>query len=129
MLADKLVVSARKSLTDGRDLVLERLNDQVRDYAGMLQATSGRLKSVSHELRDDPLVAPIAPLVDQAQSAVERSATYLHEHRVDEIAVDLERFSRTRPITATLIATLVGFSVSRAVKASSIRRFDASDPA
>jgi len=48
---------------------------------------------------------------------------------VERIAVDLEAFSRERPLTATLVATLVGFAVSRAIKASSVRRFASTDPA
>jgi hypothetical protein len=98
----------------------------VHELGAKLDATAGSLGAVSAELRGDPIVASIAPIVDQTQAAIERAAGYLRESDVERIAIDLESFSRSRPVTATLIATLVGFSVSRAVKASSARRSDAS---
>jgi hypothetical protein len=125
-MALKIFESARKSAWAGRDFVVEALNAQVHELGAKLDATSGSLRAVSTELRGDAIAASVAPVVDQTQSAVERAARYLRESDVERIAVDLEAFSRSRPVTATLIATVVGFSVSRAVKASSARRSDAS---
>jgi hypothetical protein len=125
-VALKIFESAQKSAWAGRDFVVGALNAQVHELGAKLGATSGRLQVVSTELRGDPIAASIAPVVDGTQSAVERAARYLRESDIERISVDLETFSRSRPITATLIATLVGFSASRAVKASSARRSDAS---
>jgi len=125
-VALKIFGSAQKSAWAGRDFVVGQLNAQVHELGAKLDATSSSLGAVSAELRRDPIVASVAPVVDQTQSAVERAARYLKESDVERIAIDLETFSRSRPVAATLIATLVGFSVSRAVKASSARRSDAS---
>jgi hypothetical protein len=79
------------------------------------------------ELRSDPIMAPLAPLVEQAEGAFAKAATYLEGRGVDKIVLDVETLSRKRPVAATLVATLVGFAFSRAVKASSAKRFDATD--
>jgi len=125
-VALKIFESVRKSAWAGRDFVVGALDAQVHALGAKLEGTSGSLGAVATELRGDPIVAPVAPVVDQTQAAVQRAARYLKESDVERIAVDLETFSRTRPVVSTAIATLVGFSVSRAIKASSARRSDAS---
>ncbi|MBD5633338.1 MAG: hypothetical protein IAI49_02565 [Candidatus Eremiobacteraeota bacterium] len=129
MIATTLADSARKSVSAARAFALGQIDGQVKAFAEKLRATSGSLNGVSASLRTDPIVASVAPLVDQAEAAVGRFATYLDERGVDRIAIDLEAFSRANPIAATLAATLVGFTISRAVKASSVRRFESSDSA
>jgi hypothetical protein len=124
-----LLETARKSATSAREFALGQLDDQVRALAARLRSTSASLNAVAEQLKKDPFVAPAAPLVEQAEVAVERAATYLDSRGAERIAVDLEAFSRQRPVTATLVATLVGFAVSRAIKASSVRRFGSTDPA
>ena len=124
-----LIDSAQKSASSARDYALSRVNGQVDEFAGKLKTTSGSLHGMTAQLRADPIVAPVAPLFEQAELAFGRAASYLDGRGVDKIALDVESFSRNRPVAATLVATLVGFAVSRAVKASSVRRSESIDPA
>jgi hypothetical protein len=120
-----LVESARKSVASAREFALDQIDGQVGEFAAKLHATSGNLHAVTSRLRSDPFVAPVAPLVEQAEAGISRAALYLDGRGVERIAVDIETFSRERPIAATLIATVAGFALSRAIKASSLRRGEA----
>ena len=122
MFATKLLDTAQKSAASAREYALTRVNGQVTDFASKLRTTKGNLHEMTAQVKADPIIAPVAPLVEQAESAVDRAATYFDGRGVDRIALDVETFSRERPVAATLVATIVGFAVSRAVKASSVRR-------
>jgi stage V sporulation protein SpoVS len=129
MVATRFVDSARSSVEAARDFALGQIDDQIHEVAAKLRTTSGSLGAMTEQLRKDPFIAAAAPFIEQAETAVAGAAAYLEERGIDRIAVDVETFSRERPITATLVATLVGFAVSRAVKASSVRRYESSDSA
>jgi hypothetical protein len=119
--------SAQKSASSARDYAIGRANGQVGEFAAKLRTTSSSLHGMTSQLRSDPLIAPVAPLVEQAEGAFAKAANYLENRGVDKILLDVETLSRNRPVDATLVATLVGFAVSRAVKASSVKRYDATD--
>jgi hypothetical protein len=119
--------SAQKSASSARDYAIGRANGQVGEFAAKLRTTSSSLHGMTSQLRSDPLIAPVAPLVEQAEGAFAKAANYLENRGVDKILLDVETLSRNRPVAATLVATLVGFAVSRAVKASSVKRYDATD--
>ncbi len=127
MFASKLMDSAQKSASSARDYAIGRANGQVGEFAAKLRTTSSSLHGMTSQLRSDPLIAPVAPLVEQAEGAFAKAANYLENRGVDKILLDVETLSRNRPVDATLVATLVGFAVSRAVKASSVKRYDATD--
>ncbi len=127
MFASKLMDSAQKSASSARDYAIGRANGQVGEFAAKLRTTSSSLHGMTSQLRSDPLIAPVAPLVEQAEGAFAKAANYLENRGVDKILLDVETLSRNRPVAATLVATLVGFAVSRAVKASSVKRYDATD--
>ena len=127
MITTRLVESARKSATSALDFALAQLDGQVRALAARLRSTSDNLSAVGEQLKGDPLVAPVALLVDRAEIAALRAARYLDSRGVRRIAGDVEAFGRERPVTAALIATRVGFAAARAIKASSVRRFETSE--
>jgi hypothetical protein len=110
MFTSKLMDSAQRSASSARDYAIGRANGQVGEFAAKLRTTSG-----------------IAPLVEQAEGAFAKAASYLEGRGVDKIVLDVEALSRKRPVAATFVASLVGFAVSRAVKASSVKRYDATD--
>jgi hypothetical protein len=123
MFASRLLDSAQKSASSAREYAIGRANGQVGEFAAKLRTTSGSLHGMTEQLRSDPIIAPIAPLVEQAEGAFAKAASYLEGRGVDKIVLDVETLSRKRPVAATLVATLVGFAVSRAVKASSVNRY------
>jgi hypothetical protein len=127
MFTSKLMDSAQKSASSARDYAIGRANGQVGEFAAKLRTTSGSLHGMTAQLRSDPIIAPIAPLVEQAEGAFAKAASYLEGRGVDKIVLDVEALSRKRPVAATFVASLVGFAVSRAVKASSVKRYDATD--
>jgi len=127
MFASKLMDSAQKSASSARDYAIRRANGQVGEFAAKLRTTSSSLHGMTSQLRSDPLIAPVAPLVEQAEGAFAKAANYLENRGVDKILLDVETLSRNRPVAATLVATLFGFAVSRAVKASSVKRYDATN--
>jgi hypothetical protein len=127
VLATTLVDSARKSASAAGTFALGQLDAQVREFAGKLRATSGSLTAMTKQLRADPIISSAAPLMEQAEVAISGAAAYLESRGVGTIAIDLEKLSRSRPIEATLVASLLGFALSRAVKASSMRRNESTE--
>jgi len=69
----------------------------------------------------------LAPfLADQTANVVDRFGRYLDETNGDRLLADAERFARAQPWALFTITAATGFAVSRMLKASSTRRYNAS---
>jgi hypothetical protein len=98
------------------------LNAQVKTQMSALEqrlrASGATLDAVAKQLTSDPNLSLLAPLATQGASRIERFADVFAGREPAQLWHDAEKFARHRPLTATLGATVVGFAISRAVKAS-----------
>ena len=124
-MADNSVAGAAKQTVSGvRTFIVGQVDTQIESLGKQLHATSDSIRSMADHARQDPNVAASALVVDQASAALDRAAAYFQERKSQDVLSDLEAFSRSQPLVATFAATLVGFTLSRALKASSTRRFN-----
>jgi hypothetical protein len=115
--AQELAQKAKGPLRDQVDLRTTKLGRQVRTNAD-------DVRSVARKLEEDGNDAP-AKIANQAADRVEAVGAYLTESDGDKIISDVEEFSRRNPWAVAAAALALGFAASRALKASSGRRYSA----
>ena len=124
-MADNSVAEAAKqTVASVRTFIVGQVDTQINGLGQQLHETSESIRGLGDHARQDPNVALSAQLAEQASAALDRAASYLQSHKAEHVARDLEAYSRKQPLVATLAATVVGFTISRALKASSSRRFN-----
>ena len=126
-MVDSLNDVAKQTTTGVRTFLAGQVDVQIDGLGQRLTETSQSLRSLGEQARQDPNVAVTAILAEQAGSLVDRAAAYLRGKKAQELASDFEGFSRRQPLLATLAATVAGFTLSRALKASSTRRAQGSE--
>jgi len=114
---------AKQTATSVRTFLAGQVDGQINSLGQRLQETAESVRSLGDQARHDQNVALAAELADRTSAVLERAAGYLHGRKADELLSDFEAYSQKQPLIATLAATAVGFTISRALKASSTRRF------
>jgi len=115
--AQDLARKARGPLRDQVDLRTTMIGRKVRSNADDVRATARQLEQDGND-------AP-ARIADQAADRVEAVGTWLTESDGEKIINDVEEFSRRNPWAVAAGALALGFAASRALKASSGRRYSA----
>ncbi len=123
MARSDVVQTTKKTVTSVRDYVAAQADHQLASFADRIHGTEATLRSVTNDLQSDEILSFAAPFLEQAAKALGDASTYLQTTKTGEVASDLEAFGRKQPLVATLVAAAAGFAVSRALKASSSRRF------
>lgn len=122
-MADTTIAgAARQTVTSVRTFVVGQVDTQISGFAGQLHATSQSIRALADHARQDPNVAVSAQIVEQAASAIDRVGDYFGSRKAAHLVSDFEAYSQKQPLVATLLATVAGFAISRALKASSTRR-------
>jgi hypothetical protein len=103
----------------------EQVNERSTQVGDQVQAFGQVLRSGAEQLRSQGKNPP-ATIADQAGQRAEDFGRYLRSADADRIMRDVENFARRRPWLSASAAVLVGFVASRFVKASSERRYEAS---
>lgn len=93
-----------------------------------LRSTAGDVRSVAEELRKQGKEKP-AELAERAAERAERLGGYLHDSDGERILRDVEDFGRRKPWAVAAGSLVAGFAASRFLKASSSRRYHASQAA
>jgi hypothetical protein len=90
-----------------------------------LATAASDLRTIGDRVRRNggSFLAPF--LADQTANVVDRFGRYLDETGGDQLLADAERFARAQPWALFTITAATGFAVSRILKASSSRRYDA----
>src|SRR4051794_19537059 len=97
--------------------------DQRSTQAGQqVSSQASDIRSVAEQLRSQGKDAP-AKLADQAAERAERVGSYLTNADADTLIDDVERFARSNPWAVIAGGVTVGFLAARALKASSVERY------
>lgn len=124
-MADTTVADAAKqTVTSVRTFIVGQVDTQIAGLGDQLHSTSESIRTLADHARQDPNVAVSAQIVEQAGSVIDRVADYFQNRKAAHLMSDFEAYSRKQPLIATLAATVAGFAISRALKASSTRRFN-----
>jgi len=97
--------------------------DQRSTQAGeQVRSQASDIRTVSQQLREQGKEGP-AKVADQAADRIERVGEYLHRADADTIVDDIERFARSNPWVVLAGGITTGFLAARALKASSVDRY------
>src|SRR5919202_870901 len=103
-----------------------RVRDQVdqRSTEAGEQATSvaQAIRQSAQQLREQGKDSAAKPL-DQAAQQVEKAGSWLTNSSGDQILHDVEDFGRSKPLVVLAGGAVVGFALSRLLKASSTQRY------
>ena len=124
MAETTVVGAAKQTATSVGTFIVEQVDTQINGLGQQLHATSESIRALAAQARQDPNVAVSAAVVEQAGSILDRAADYFQNRKAAHLLSDFEAYSQKQPLIATLAATVVGFTISRALKASSTRRFN-----
>ena len=113
--AQELAQKARGPLRDQVDLRTTKLGRQVKSNAA-------DVRSVARELKKEGDGVP-ARIAEEAADRAEAIGSYLTDADGEKIIHDVEEFSRRNPWAVAAGALVLGFAASRALKASSGRRY------
>jgi hypothetical protein len=120
--------AAQAKARDAAGQAGSRLRDQVDQRSTQagerLSGTASDVRGVADELRRQGKDTP-ATMVEQAAGQADRMAAYLKAASGDRILRDVEGFARSKPWAVAAGGLVLGFAASRFLKASSSRRYRA----
>jgi hypothetical protein len=120
--------AAREQAQDATQQARSRFRDQVDQRSTQagerLSGTVTDVRSVAEELRRQGKEAP-ARMVEQAAGQADRVADYLKAASGERILRDVEGYTRSNPWAVAAGGLVLGFAASRFLKASSSRRYRA----
>jgi hypothetical protein len=104
----------------------EEIADRSKDAGAEAAATAARTaRAVADSVAQE---APaIAEYVRGAGQKIDRLATDLREKKVGELLSSAAEFGRSQPVVLLAGAALVGFALSRLIKAGALRPADSSE--
>lgn len=108
-----------------RGPVLSQLDQRSTTLGGQVKTNAESMRSAAKHLRSEGNDTP-ARFAEQAAERVEGVGTWLENSDGDKLVHDVEDFSRRNPWAVAAAALALGFAASRALKASSGRRYSAS---
>ena len=114
----------RRSSDQAQRRVVEEVTVRSRQAGEQVDAVGRALRSSADQLRGEGQGAA-SSAVEQAVEKLDQLAEYLKRSDGDRILSDLENFGRRQPWAVILGGVTVGFAVSRFLKASSSRRYEA----
>jgi hypothetical protein len=115
---------AREAAQQTKGLLKEQLDQRSTQAGERLAATAADVRTVAEELRRQGKDAP-ARMVEQAADQAGRAASYLRQASGDRILRDVEDLARGNPWAVTAGGLALGFAAARFLKASSRRRYQA----
>ncbi len=113
---------ARDAMGQASGRLREQVDQRSTQAGERVQSTAGDLRSVGGELRKQGKDTP-AKLAENAAQRVERVGTYMRDSDADRLLGDIENFGRRQPLAVLAGGLVVGFALSRFLKASSERRY------
>jgi hypothetical protein len=115
---------ARGAAEQARGRFRDQVDQRSTQAGERLAGTATDVRSVAEELRRQGKDTP-ARMVEQAAGRADRAADYLKGASGDRILRDVEGFARGNPWAVAAGGLALGFAASRFLKASSSRRYRA----
>ena len=114
--AQQATQQARGRVSDQVDQRSTQAGEQATDVAQALRQSAQQLREQGKESAAKPM--------EQTAERVERAGTWLRESSGDQILHDVEDFGRSKPLAVLAGGAVVGFALSRLLKASSSQRYE-----
>jgi len=114
---------AQQVAGQARDRVREQVDQRSTQAGEQVRQQADDLRSVSQQLREQGKDGP-AKITDQVADRADRVGSWLHDSDADRILGDVEDFARRNPWAVAAGGVVIGLLASRALKASSTRRFE-----
>lgn len=115
--------AAREGAQQARDRARDEVDRRSTEAGEQVSATADAIRQASSHLREQGQDQP-ARLVEQAAGHVERAGSWLQDSDGDRILNDVEDFARRNPMAVIAGGVVVGFALSRLLKASSRDRYE-----
>jgi hypothetical protein len=115
----------RGALGQARGRLSEQVDQRSTQAGERIAGTASDVRSIADELRNQGKDGP-ATLAEQAAGQADRVGDYLKGASGDRILRDVEDFARRQPWLVAAGGLALGFAASRFLKASSSRRYQAS---
>jgi ElaB/YqjD/DUF883 family membrane-anchored ribosome-binding protein len=114
---------AQQAAGQARDRVREQVDQRSTQAGEQVRRQAGDVRAVGQQLREQGKDGP-AKLADQIADRADRVGSWLHDSDADRILGDVEEFARRNPWAVVAGGAVVGLFASRALKASSTRRYE-----
>ena len=116
---------ARGAMGQARGRISEQVDQRSTQAGERIAGTASDVRSIAEELRSQGKDGP-ATLAEQVAGQADRVGDYLKGASGDRILRDVEDFARRQPWLVAAGGLALGFAASRFLKASSSRRYEAS---
>jgi uncharacterized protein YjbJ (UPF0337 family) len=121
--AEQVKGAAQQGAQQARDRARDEVDRRSTEAGTQVSATADAIRQASSHLREQGQDGP-ARVVEQAAGHVERAGSWLQESDGDRILHDVEDFARRQPLAVIAGGVVVGFALSRLLKASSRDRYE-----
>jgi hypothetical protein len=120
---DQAVEQAHNVAGQARSRVREQVDQRSTQAGEQVKSQVSDLRSVSQQLREQGKEGP-AKIADQVADRADRVGDWLHDSDGERILHDVEDFARRSPWAVMAGGLALGLGASRALKASSSRRYE-----
>jgi hypothetical protein len=120
---DQAKEQAQNVAGQARDRVRNQVDQRSTEAGEQVQTQAGDLRTVGRQLREQGKDGP-AKVADQVADRIEDVGSWLQRSDADQILGDVEDFARRNPWAVMAGGVVLGLVASRALKASSSRRYE-----
>jgi hypothetical protein len=120
---DQAMEQAQNVAGQARSRVREQVDQRSTQAGEQVKSQASDIRTVGQQLREQGKEGP-AKIADQAADRIESVGSWLHDSDGDRILHDVEDFARRSPWAVMAGGVALGFVASRALKASSSRRYE-----
>jgi ElaB/YqjD/DUF883 family membrane-anchored ribosome-binding protein len=120
---DQAKEQAQNVAGQARDRVRDQVDQRSTQAGEQVRSQAGDLRTVGEQLREQGKEGP-AKVADQVAGRVEGVGSWLQDSDADKILGDVEDFARKNPWAVVAGGVALGLVASRALKASSSRRYE-----
>jgi hypothetical protein len=115
--------TAQQATEQARGRVRDEVDRRSTDAGRQASSAADAFRQSAQQLRQDgkgEVARPIEQVADRVQSA----GSWLERSSGDDILGDVEDFARRKPLAVLAGGAVVGFALSRLLKASSVQRYE-----
>jgi hypothetical protein len=120
---DQAKEQAQQAAGQARDRVRDQLDQRSTQAGEQVRSQAEDVRTVGRQLREQGKDGP-AKIADQVADRADRVGSWLHDSDADRILGDVEDFARRNPWAVMAGGVVLGLVASRALKASSSRRYE-----
>jgi gas vesicle protein len=119
---DQAKQTAQQATQQARGRVSDEVDRRSTEAGQQASSVADAFRQSAQQLREDGKEGVAKP-VEQVADRVEKAGSWLERSSGDDILRDVEDFGRSKPLVALAGGAVVGFALSRLLKASSTQRY------